>query len=166
MKNTFFKLVVVIMAVAVTASCSSKYPGFKKTDSGLYYKLYTVAKDTVKPKVKDWITMEYKLVVTSKGKDSTFINSKKSQQGPLRMQVPPSDYKGDIYEGMRMLSAGDSGEFIVNADSLFKKTFRQGSRPKYIDTNSVAKFFIHMITISSPQDMEKKEKETRLLEVF
>lgn len=160
MKNTFFKLVALMMMVAIAASCTSKYPGFKKSDSGLYYKLYTVGKDTVKPKVKDWISMEYKLVVKSKGKDSTFIDSRKSQQGALRMQLPPSDYKGDIYEGMRMLAAGDSGEFIVNADSLFKKTFRQGARPKYIDTNSVARFSIHMITIDSPEALQKKEKET------
>jgi FKBP-type peptidyl-prolyl cis-trans isomerase len=160
MKNTFFKLVTLVMMIAITASCTSKYPGFKKSDSGLYYKVYKVGKDTVKPKVRDWISMEYKLVVKSKGKDSTFIDSRKSQQGALRMQLPPSDYKGDIYEGMRMLAAGDSGEFIVNADSLFKKTFRQTIRPKYIDTNSVAKFSIHMITIDSPQALQKKEKET------
>jgi len=159
MKNTFFKLVALVMMVAIAASCTSKYPGFKKSDSGLYYKLYTIGKDTVKPKVKDWISMEYKLVVTSKGKDSTFIDSKKTQQGALRMQLPPSDYKGDIYEGMRMLAAGDSGEFIVNADSLFKKTFRQSARPKYIDTNTMARFSIHMISIDSPETLQKKEKE-------
>ena len=160
MKNTFFKLVALVMMVAVAASCTSKYPGFKKSDSGLYYKVYKVGKDTVKPKVKDWISMEYKLVVKSKGKDSTFIDTRKSPQGALRMQLPPSDYKGDIYEGMRMLAAGDSGEFIVNADSLFKKTFRQGARPKYIDTNSVARFSVHMITIDPPQELQKKEIET------
>jgi FKBP-type peptidyl-prolyl cis-trans isomerase len=159
MKNTFFKLVALVMMVAIAASCTSKYPGFKKADSGLYYKLYKVGKDTVKPKVKDWISMEYKLVVTVKGKDSTFIDSKKSQQGALRMQLPPSDYKGDIYEGMRMLAAGDSGEFIVNADSLFKKTFKQPSRPKYVDTNTMARFTIHLISVESPDAMQKKEKE-------
>lgn len=160
MKNTFFKLVALVMMVAIAASCTSKYPGFKKSDSGLYYKVYKVGKDTVKPKVKDWISLEYKLVITSKGKDSTFIDSKKTQQGPLRMQLPPSDYKGDIYEGMRMLAVGDSGEFIVNADSLFRKTFKQPARPKYIDTNTVARFSIHMIGIDSPEALQKKEKET------
>ena len=160
MKKTLFKLVAFVMMVAIAAACTSKYPGFTKSDSGLYYKLYKVSKDTVKPKVKDWISMEYKLVVTYKGKDSVFIDSKKSQQGPLRMQLPASDYKGDIYEGMQMLSAGDSGEFIVSADSLFKKTFRQGSRPAYVDSNSMARFFIHMISMDSPEAMQKKEKET------
>jgi len=160
MKNTFFKLVALVMMVAIAASCTSKYPGFKKTDTGLYYKLYKVGKDTVKPKVKDWISMEYRLRVVSKGKDSTFIDSRKSQQGPLRMQLPLSDYKGDIYEGMKMMSAGDSGEFIVNADSLFRKTFRQGARPKYIDTNSMARFSIHMISVESSDAMQKNEKMT------
>jgi FKBP-type peptidyl-prolyl cis-trans isomerase len=159
MKNNFIKLVALVVMVAFASSCTSKYPGFKKSDSGLYYKLYSVSKDTAKPKEKDWVTMEYKLVVKSKGKDSIFIDSKKSQQGPLRMQLPASDYKGDIYEGMRMLSAGDSGEFIVNADSLFKRTFRQPSRPQYVDSNSVATFSIHMITVSSSAALQKKEKE-------
>jgi FKBP-type peptidyl-prolyl cis-trans isomerase len=160
MKNTFFKLVTLVMMVTIAVSCTSKYPGFKKATSGLYYKLYTVGKDTIKPKVKDWISMDYKLIVKVKGKDSTFIDSKKGKQGPLRMQIPASDYKGDIYEGMRMLAAGDSGEFYVNADSLFKKTFRQPSRPKYVDTNSMARFVIHMVTIDAPAALQKKEQET------
>lgn len=160
MKNTFFKLAALVVMVAVTASCTSKYPGFKKSDSGLYYKLYKVSKDTIKPKVKYWISMDYRLIVKSKGKDSTFIDSRKSKQGPLRMQLPTSDYKGDIYEGMRMLAPGDSGEFLVNADSLFKKTFRQPFRPKYIDSNSMARFVIHMVTVDSPEALQKKEKET------
>jgi FKBP-type peptidyl-prolyl cis-trans isomerase len=159
MKNTFFKLVALVMMVAIAASCTSKYPGFKKTDSGLYYKLYKVGKDTVKPKVKDWISMEYRLIVKSKGKDSTIIDSRKNKQGPLRMPLSPSDYKGDIYQGMRMLSAGDSGEFIVNADSLYKKTFRQPSRPKYVDSSSMARFVIHMVTIDSPEALQKREKD-------
>ena len=160
MKNTFFRLVALVMMVAIAASCTSKYPGFKKSDSGLYYKLYKVGKDTVKPKVRYWISMNYRLIVKAKGKDSTFIDSRKNKQGPLRMQIPPSDYKGDIYEGMRMLAAGDSGEFIVNVNSLFKKTFRQPSRPKYIDSNSNARFSIQMVTVDSPEALQKKEKET------
>ncbi len=160
MKNTFFKLVALVMMVAIAASCTSKYPGFKKSDTGLYYKLYKVGKDTVKPKVKYWISMNYRLIVKSKGKDSTFIDSRKSKQGPLRMQIPPSDYKGDIYEGMRMLAAGDSGEFILKADSLFKKTFRQASRPKYVDSNSMARFSIQMVTVDSPDALQNKERET------
>ncbi|MCX6244228.1 MAG: FKBP-type peptidyl-prolyl cis-trans isomerase [Bacteroidetes bacterium] len=159
MKKSFFKLAALVMMVAIAAACTSKYPGFTKSDSGLYYKLYKVSKDTVKPKDKDWITMNYQLVVKYKGKDSVFIDSKKTQQGPLRMQLPASDYKGDIYEGMRMLSPGDSGEFIVSADSLFKKTFRQGSRPAYVDSNSVARFSIQMIAVEAPEAMMKKEKE-------
>jgi len=160
MKKFLSLPVALVLLIAITAGCGSKYPGFTKSDSGLYYKIYKVSKDTAKPKAKDWISIEYRLVVKSKGKDSLFINSVKSGQGPLRMQLPPSDYKGDIYVGMRMLSAGDSGEFIVSADSLFRKTFRQGMRPKYIDSNTVARFFIHMVTVESPEAMQKKEIET------
>jgi peptidylprolyl isomerase len=79
---------------------------------------------------------------------------------PVRFQLPPSEYKGDIYEGIRMLSPGDSADFIINADSLFTKTFRQPTRPAFIDSNSVIHFYISMLSIDSPVTMMKKEEES------
>jgi FKBP-type peptidyl-prolyl cis-trans isomerase len=168
MKKVFFQPLTVILLVvfASLASCSSKYPGFDKTEAGLYYKMFKISKDTIKPKVGDWVTLDYKLTVTVKSKDSVLLDSRKTPQGAVRLQIPPSDYKGDLYSGMEMMSAGDSAIFIIPADSLFKHTFKQPSRPAFVDSNSVVQFFVHMKLIENPADLKKKEGEalTKYLE--
>jgi len=156
MKKVFVNPLVIVMLVALTMlACSSKYPGYDKTKTGLYYKLYKVSKDTVKAKVGDWVSLTMRYVY----KDSTLFDSKKVMGTPVRFQLPPSDFKGDIYEGIHMMSAGDSAGFIVNADSLFTKTFRQPKRPKFIDSNSVIHFYITLLSVDSPQAMMKKEEQ-------
>jgi FKBP-type peptidyl-prolyl cis-trans isomerase len=161
MKKVFFQpLAVILLVVFASLACSSKYPGFDKNQDGLYYKLYKVSKDTVKPKVGDWVTIDYRLVVKSKDKDTTLLNSKYTPQGAVRLQIPPSDYKGDIYSGMKMLSIGDSATFLIPADSLFKRTFKQGARPHFVDSNSMVQFFVNLKLIENPADMKKKEDET------
>lgn len=157
MKKMIVNPLVIVMLVALTMlACSSKYPGYDKTESGLYYKLYKVSKDTLKARQGDWVSLN----MSYKYKDSTLFNSKTAMGTPVRFQLPASDFKGDIYEGIRMLSIGDSADFIINADSLFTKTFRQPQRPPFIDSNSVIHFYITMLAIDSPDVMKKKEEET------
>jgi FKBP-type peptidyl-prolyl cis-trans isomerase len=57
-----------------------------------------------------------------------------------------------------MLSVGDSAEFIINADSLFLKTFKMSQRPAMIDSNSVLYFYVHLISVDSPLKMKKNEE--------
>lgn len=156
MKKVFVNPLVIVMLVALTMlACSSKYAGYDKTDSGLYYKLFKVSKDTVKPKIGDWVSLTMRYAY----KDSILFDSKSAMGNPVRFQLPPSEFKGDIYEGIQMLSPGDSADFIVNADSLFTKTFRQPSRPPFIDSNSVIHFYITLLSVDSPTSLMQKEEE-------
>jgi FKBP-type peptidyl-prolyl cis-trans isomerase len=156
MKKMFVNPLVMVMLVALTMlACSSKYAGYDKTDTGLYYKLFKVSKDTVKARVGDWVSLKMRYAY----KDSILFDSKSTMGNPIRFQLPPSEFKGDIYEGIRMLSPGDSADFIINADSLFMKTFRQPKRPAFIDSNSVIHFFITLLTVDSPLSMKNKEEE-------
>jgi FKBP-type peptidyl-prolyl cis-trans isomerase FkpA len=159
MKKVIFNPLAVILMVAFTSlACSSQYPGFDKSASGLYYKLYKISKDTVKPKTGFWVSLDMRYSTKVKGKDTTLFESKKQMNGaPVRFQLPPSDFKGDLYEGIRMLSPGDSGVFIINADSLFVKTFKMNKRPAMIDSNSVLYFYVHLISFDSPENMKKDE---------
>lgn len=157
MKNNFVKSLGFLLLLALTTfACSSQYSGYDKTANGLYYKISKASKDTIKPRIGDWVSLEMRWQY----KDSVMFDSRKSQAGsPIRFQLPASDFKGDIYEGIKLMSAGDSAIFLVNSDSLFKKTFRQPSRPKFIDTNSVVTFHIKLLTVDNPQNLMKKEQE-------
>jgi FKBP-type peptidyl-prolyl cis-trans isomerase len=137
------------------------YKGFTKSPGGLYYKLYQMKLDTVKPRTGDWISLNMRYSTKIKGKDSLLFESKVMLKGaPLRFQLPPNDFKGDLYEGIQMLSPGDSAEFIINADSLFVKTFKMKERPAMIDSNSVIFFFVHLLSVDAPDKMKRNEEVT------
>jgi len=156
MKNNFIKLLGFLLLLALTTfSCSSKYSGYDKTANGLYYKLFKNSKDTAKPHLGDWVSLTMKWQY----KDSVMFDSRKAQGAPVRFQIPASDFKGDLYEGIKLMSAGDSGVFLINSDSLFRKTFRQPQRPKFIDTNSVITFYIKLLTVENPKSLIKKEED-------
>ncbi|MEI6887729.1 MAG: FKBP-type peptidyl-prolyl cis-trans isomerase [Bacteroidales bacterium] len=157
MKNNFLKPLGILLLLALTTfACSSKYAGFDKTANGLYYKIIKESKDTLKPRLGDWVSLN----MSWQYKDSVMFDSRKAQGGmPIRFQVPASDFKGDLYEGIKLMSAGDSAVFLINSDSLFRKTFRQPSRPKFVDTNSVVTFHVKLISIDNPQSLIKKEQD-------
>jgi FKBP-type peptidyl-prolyl cis-trans isomerase len=153
MRNVVINLFVFVALVAfTTVSCSSGFPGFDKTKTGLYYKIYKLSDDTAKAKTGDFVTMH--MWYTTAG-DSTLFNSKEGGN-PISFRLPPSDFPGDIYEGISMLSEGDSGIFIISADSLFLKSFRQ-PRPPYIDSASVIKFHIHLVSAETTEELQAKE---------
>lgn len=157
MKKSFFRPLVLLLVVAAGTWACSKYPGFKKTDSGLYYKIEKVGDDTAKPRQGSYVFVDYRLTGIANGKDTIILDSKAMGQPPVRIQIPVSDYPGDIYEGMKMMTKDDSATFIVNVDSLFQRTFRQNQRPPFLDSNSVVKFFVRLAEIQNPEDLKNQE---------
>ena len=155
MRKLILNLLAGLLVILVGWGCSSKYAGFDKTASGLYYKLYKVSKDTIKPKTGDWVSLNMKY----KYKDSLLFDNRQAMAAPIRFKLPVSDFKGDIYEGIRMLSKGDSAEFIINADSLFMKTFQQKTRPPFVDSNSVIRFYVTLLSTESPEVLQKAEDD-------
>jgi FKBP-type peptidyl-prolyl cis-trans isomerase len=143
--------------------CVQGYPGgqdgFKKSPTGLVYKIFKVSKDTARPAIGDWITIEMRYSTMIHGKDSLLFDSKTQMKGePVKISLPSPDFRGDLYEGIGMLSPGDSGIFIINSDSLFLKTFRQPKRPAMIDSNASVSFYVHLVSSENPAQMREKEE--------
>ncbi|MFH1160142.1 MAG: FKBP-type peptidyl-prolyl cis-trans isomerase [bacterium] len=162
MKKVFINPLTILFMVALTSlGCSSKFSGFDKTESGLYYKIYKVSEDTMKAKTGDFISLDMRY---ANEKDSVLFDTRANKGQQIRFQLPPSDFQGDLYEGIRMMSPGDSAVFLINSDSLFTKTFRMPKRPDFIDSNSVLKFYVTLHSAESVESLQAKEKE--LLKVY
>ncbi len=154
MKNNFLKLVCVTgIALIAFASCSSKYPGFKKTKDGMYYKFHVLNSDSTLAKKDEILTLFLKYSYRPKNsqKDSVIFASK----GEMMLPLGPSEYKGDIFAGLAMMHKGDSASFMINADSFFIKTARMPQRPPFIDSNSMLKFDVRLINHQTKEAMEK-----------
>lgn len=144
-----------LSAVVLLSSCDKgKYPEFKKTDNGLYYKFHSENKDAKKPVEGDVLSL---IMVYKNSKDSVIFDSRQ-RGGEIMVQLSKPTFKGSIEEGFAMMTAGDSASFYVNADSLFAKTF-QAEMPKFIEKGSDLLFTIKVIKIEAKEVVEKKRKE-------
>jgi FKBP-type peptidyl-prolyl cis-trans isomerase len=160
MNRRFFTAVLVLLLAAMASSAfSQKFPGFSKTQTGLYYKIYKTGADTLTPRIGNYVEFDMIYHGKSHGKDSVFFNSQKQEQpAPVRFSLPRPGFKGDLNEGIAMLAKGDSGVFIVNADSLIFKTFKMKKRPAGIDSNEYFYFHIHLLSFQTPESMIFKEE--------
>jgi FKBP-type peptidyl-prolyl cis-trans isomerase len=153
-RRIFTTGLVLLLAVLVFPSFSQKFPGYSKTKTGLYYKVYKTGTDTITPKIGNYVSFDMVYHGKAHGKDSVFFNSQKQQNPqPVQFFLPQPNFKGDLNEGIPMLAKGDSGVFIVNADSLIFKTFKLKKRPAGIDSNTYFYFHIHMLSIKTAESM-------------
>lgn len=153
MKKTFNSFLFLLAVAVVFTACGGKYPGYKKTDTGLYYKFFVESDDTAKPKENDILTLKLSYSAKINGKDTLFMDGKNDFKLPLAK----SAFKGDIYEGLKLMSKGDSASFIMSADSFYTKIVH-GPRPKGVDSLAVLTFNVKMIDFMSQEEMMKKQE--------
>lgn len=155
--NNLFRFFSLVALVALVASCSD-YPGYKKSDNGLYYKFHVDADDTAKPVVNDILQIDLKYYTMKDGKIDSVIM--KSTPIPFKLMAP--FFKGDLMEGLAMMGIGDSATFIVHADSFFTKFVHQ-PRPAFIDSNSMLYFDVKLNSFMSEEQMMKQKEEEKAL---
>ena len=144
------KSITIILFISLLTSCSyfSKYPGYTRTWSGIYYKLLSIGDDKNKAKQGDYITVDitYKTL-----KDSVFFS------GRRKFQVTVPEFNGSIDECFSMLSRGEKADFIINSGSFFTKTL-QIKQPSFLKQEDGMIIEINMVEIQSSKDYENEKK--------
>lgn len=128
---------------------------FIKTNSSLYCKLYRVSSDTIKPKINDWVTVDFRYSINSRGKDSLLSDSKVMTGAPCHIKMVSSDFQGGMDDAFRMLSPGDSAIFIFNTEMFYQNVLKMQVPSEMKDKNNVIYFFVHMISFSSIETLKK-----------
>jgi FKBP-type peptidyl-prolyl cis-trans isomerase FkpA len=157
-KSNSLLLLAAVAILALLFSCS-KYPGFKKSESGFYYKFYVQNDDSIKADTNFILTMNIKYRVNIDGKDSVFFNSKDMAK-PFQIGVQKPQFKGDVFEAFAMLHQGDSATFILGARDFFTKTAQYPSVPPGIDSTTKIYFDVRVLKVESLEQM-KKEAEAK-----
>lgn len=150
-------LIAIVLLATLSVACNNadmnKYPGFAKTDDGLFYKFHTQGTDTTTANEGDKLSayMTYRTM-----NDSIFSNS---QEGtPFELPMMKSGYKGDVFAALGMMHPGDSATFIINSDSFFMKTVG-APRPEVLDSGSTFYLDIKVTKIMTPAQMDKERME-------
>ena len=144
---TQFLFLLVVLAFA-TYSCTSEYRGYDKTESGVYYKFHE-KNDGTKIRPGDEITFHLKYSIN----DSVIFNTKESSY-PNKQVVLESQYLGDIYECLTLMSVGDSANFILEADSFYLVTIGYPKLPEKLVPNSKLLANVKILSLKSKEELE------------
>lgn len=140
------------MALAGASLFTACKDGFKTSDEGLQYQIH-VENDGERIKEGDYVTMQ---MVYRTDSDSVLFSTYKINQ-PVKLMVGPATFRGDLMDGLALLTAGDSASFLINADSLFEKTF-QFPRPEFIRAGSYLTFDVKIDKVQTKEELEKEMK--------
>lgn len=116
------------LAAIGLASCNG---GYKKGENGMLYNIYT---DKTGPKVQEGDFLLVNLVIKNDA-DSVLLST--YEQGrPTPLLLPKPQFKGDVFDGIKLLAEGDSASFKLSVDSVFKTAPKPpGFKGKYLVYN-------------------------------
>lgn len=156
MKKNYFYAFMFVISMTTIISCS-EYSGYKKTDSGLYYKFFTSNKDAKKPELGDVLSVKMIYKIKLEDKDSVILNSEDNlTDTKIKLEAPL--YEGDINEGLALMGEGDSASFIVSADSFFIKNVGLQEVPEIFKKDSKLVFDIKLVSFQKKADFENEQK--------
>ena len=160
MKN--LKIIIACLFFASFAQAQKAVKYSKSKTSGLSYVMHKSNKGP-KLKLDDVVTLNLKYITS---KDSIVFDSWKMGK-PIQLKIAKSSFKGDLMDGLTLLTVGDSASFLINADSLFTKTFG-APRPAFIDSSSFLSFTVKVISATTDAALKaeelKAEKENAMKE--
>jgi FKBP-type peptidyl-prolyl cis-trans isomerase len=156
---TFFAVLFVSGTLMLGTSCqggdkASKFPGYKETETGLIYQFHIDNNDdTTKAVVGKFLD----LTMLYGTEDSILFDSRELPTGELR-QLPmmASTFQGDLYEGLGMMTAGDSATFMLVADSVWLKLFGMQRVPPGMDSIDYIYFHIALKDVITREEMEAR----------
>ena len=115
MRKSFSLVTLVCLSATLlmTACSGGKFPGYKMTADGLYYKFYHQDAAAQKPKLTDFLKFE----MTCYLHDSLYYDFQNTGRD-VYSQLSESKFAGDLQEAYAMMHVGDSASFYVKADSI------------------------------------------------
>lgn len=133
---------------ALLASCSKS---FETTESGIKYRIISHTDGERTVNAGEMLLMNFKMTIEST--DSPMIET-------FSTNVPryiPAD-EASLKEVFALLSKGDSAEAIINADTLYQKSFGV-PKPANLKAGENVKMVIKLVDIFNQGEMEKKRME-------
>jgi FKBP-type peptidyl-prolyl cis-trans isomerase len=145
----------IVFCVLLGSCTGRKYEGYTRTSTGLYYRLVGFGDGEIRPKVGDYITLQ---VVYTAENDSVLYDSRLvSADGTVGTILAPPSFRGSFEEGLTLLTAGDSAEFLVPADSVFEKILGR-PLPSFIAKGSMLKVNARMVRIQTVQEHDEEHR--------
>jgi len=153
-KQIFYLAVILGFTLASCTSENNKFEGFKKGENNVWYKVHVKSEDTIKPHLNDFVTVAMRYYL----KDTVLFDSKSLNKDFVFPVIKPM-FRGDIYDGMKLMSPGDSFTFAVVADSFYYKTANMKKLPDFVTPGEPMYFDIKMEKVQTRKQYKKLENQ-------
>lgn len=171
MKFSTYTILFLLTGLLLFSACSDdKFAGYELGKNNVRYKVHTRSNDTIHPKLTDWVTlnMDYRL-------EDTILFSSRNLDKPLRFSIIDPMFEGDLYDGLKMMSVGDSMTFVVVADSFFFKTAFAKKLPDFVNPGDPLFYDVKLTNLLTDEEFNKeleaekqvlKDKEQEILNAY
>jgi len=148
------KTVKILSIIAFFAAFSTKAlcQDYKEID-GLKYRIFNPHTGP-KPQMGD--KAESDMIVYDDNNTLLFNSIEKHQLIPI--PIMKSQFKGDIIEGVQLMSVGDSAEFLISSDSIIKLAKAAGNSSS-LKAGSHMRYILVLRKISTQADQQAEMKE-------
>ena len=145
-------LTLVGSTLLLTTSCDKMpWGGTQKTPNGLEYEIID-DQEGANAKLGDFITLH----ITYKTEKDSVLNSTYKQGNPVTSKISAPMFKGAFEEGLLLLSAGDSANFWIPSDSIFKGQPKD-QRPAFLPPGSKIAYCVRIIKLENPANIESNQ---------
>lgn len=159
MKKKVFSVAVCALFVAsVMTACSdnSPYPGYKKTESGMYYR-YLTQNEGETAKLGDIVEVDLTYYLMKEEGDSLIYTTRVLPE-PAYDLVREATFPGDLYEGFTMMHKGDSISLIMSADSVFLRQFRAQMLPPFVKPGDMIRWEVKMNDMMTEEEFSARQQ--------
>jgi FKBP-type peptidyl-prolyl cis-trans isomerase FkpA len=140
---------------AVAAPVAVPSDGFSKTPTGIDYKIIVDAPGDAHPKVGDFV----EVTISTKINDSVLFDTHTMNNGqPVQFQVQQPGFKGDLVEGLMMMTPGDSAIFKLSVDTLLKSGQPEASWMKK-GQNQKLIYNIKLVSVKTADQIQKDAQD-------
>ena len=163
MKKVFVLLAwVCLSAMMLLTACNEKFPGYKKTPSGLYYKFHSQNTSATLPKLSDFIKVDMACYLN----DSLYYDWQGTKH-EVYTQLREPIFKGDLQEAYAMMHVGDSASFYVKADSVAALYYEKDPNGLGLKPEDYFRYEVKLMEMKSEEEFMaeiEKMKESMKLE--
>ena len=140
-----------VLAFSLLFSCRNPYPGYKKAEEDIYYKLLMIGDQEKCCRFGDYVTANIAYATMN---DSVYFSI------IVKVEVIQPDFPGSIDKCFTMMCKHDSVHFIISALDFYEKTL-DDTMPDFLGADGKMKIFIHLMDIQTPEEYGR-EKEAFL----
>lgn len=150
MKRNFFLIsMVCLSAMMLLTACDQKFPGYKKTTDGLYYKFYSQNPSAAKPQLTDFMKVDMACYLN----DSLYYDFQAKQQDVFTQLLEPI-FPGDLQEAYAMMHLGDSASFYVKADSVAVRYYEQDPAAVNLKAGDYFRYEVKLVEVQSQEEFK------------